>query len=105
MNPKLHRKYLILYHAGIDKCNPENSAWTEYNEDCCTTSSPCGEKQGGCTADDQCGGTLVCTGSESSCGSEFDISKGEKCCHVPGENSIVHLKYNEFTLKIVFLIN
>ena len=81
-----------LLYAGIDKCNPEHQAWTVYDEDCCTTTSPCGEKQGGCTSDDQCGGTLLCSGSQSSCGSEFDISSGEKCCHVQGQNSIMHLR-------------
>ena len=83
---------MMSLYSGIDKCNPENEAWTAYNEDCCTATSPCGEKQGGCTSDDQCGGTLVCSSSESSCGSEFDNSKGEKCCHVPGQNSFVHLR-------------
>ena len=74
--------------VGVDKCDPaKTSDWT-YDEDCCTTSNPCGENQGGCKTDDQCGGgNLVCTASSTSCPSDFNTASGEKCCHLEGNKN------------------
>ena len=76
---------------GVNKCDPEKEEWTAnggYDEDCCTTSNPCGEKQGGCKTISDCGGgDLVCSGSSTGCGSKFDTASGEKCCHIEGNIS------------------
>ena len=76
---------MINLHSGIDKCNPTKSASFKYDEDCCTSSNPCGEKEGGCSSNDECGGALVCSASKSSCGSDFATESGETCCHVQGQ--------------------
>ena len=77
--------------SGINKCDPTNAEWTSaggYDEDCCTTSNPCGEKQGGCSSDGECGGGyLVCSDSSTGCGSNFDTASGQKCCHIKGNNN------------------
>ena len=82
-----------MLSSGIDKCDPtKNAEWTDftgYDENCCTTANPCGEKQGGCKTTDQCGGgNLVCTDSSTGCGSDFDTASGQKCCHLKGDTKI-----------------
>ena len=85
----------ILIRSGIDKCDPTKDEWEGYEEDCCTTSSPCGEKQGGCSSTEACGGAsnvnLVCSASSTGCGSNFNTASGEKCCHLEGnKNRTLH---------------
>ena len=79
--------------SGINKCDPTNAEWTNaggYDEDCCTTSNPCGEKQGGCSSDGECGGgNLVCSDSATGCGENFDTASGQKCCHIKGNDNEV----------------
>ena len=80
--------YLIISSLGIDKCDPVKDEWNGYEHDCCTTSNPCGEKQGGCKSNDECGGGyLVCSDSSTGCGSKFDTASGEKCCHIEGNKN------------------
>ena len=83
---RLWRVYHDILSSGIDKCDPtKKSVWTGYDENCCTTSNPCGEKQGGCKTDAQCGGgNLVCSDSSASCGTNFVTASGQKCCHIKG---------------------
>ena len=81
------RMYCHIFAVSA-KCSPKSSKWEGYNKTCCTTSHPCGEKQGGCLSDDQCSGYLTCSASVSSCVG-FATGSGEKCCHVPGQNIII----------------
>ena len=68
-------------NMGIDKCDPSKSDWTGYDGECCTSDNLCGYQQGGCSNSNQCVGELVCGSTD--CGSDFDTSSGQKCCHWP----------------------
>ena len=51
-------------------------------KDCCTPSNPCGEGQGCCNSDEDCGGkNLICS---VLCGLGPDSVPGKKCCQIKG---------------------
>ena len=52
----------------------------QYNKDCCTVHTPCGENEGDCDRDEDCADDLVCM--PKSCGEGF--RKNAECCATIG---------------------
>lgn len=51
--------------------------------DCCTSNSPCEEKDGHCNNDGDCKDALVCGTDNCQFVGSFDFETGDDCCRQP----------------------
>ena len=75
---------MFLLSAYYSKGNPScvgNRDGLTFKEDCCSEANQCGEGQGGCKNDNECGANtnLVCR----DCDDKENFPAGAKCCQYP----------------------